>query len=271
MKKISSILILFLLLSSLTHASLNESEVKTKTDNLRESILSEIYLLNQNYLKMKDYRFRLIECLYNPLWASRIKENDSFSPAVREQGAILRARYEGDADSYESLAMSVEKDIRQSMRLILKYLDEAHTICSSQAYHYCMDSWHHQTKGHLAQISKIFKKTSETYRVMQGSALKSLRENPSEHYRFPDRYEDSLKDIESKYYPSYINTVRLLKEQVEFQWPLECQSRCFGRAAEISDDPVLNTIKPDVHGEHGVDGNIVHQDDFGKAIDENNQ
>lgn len=235
----------------------------------QSDILHSLFELEQNFVQMKWQFHKYREAVYRPLWEARFKSEDPFSLEREAEGKLLYGRYRHLADSLLSLADEAEGKMFDEVDKIRASLTKVTEACKSGEFQNCLGPWWIDLQERLNAFQIFLKKYGLQERKLSDRVEQTIKENPSEHHDFGERYYEFYTEWAVKVYPEFLKQIRIIREKIELDWPNQkCCAVCEPRGQEFSKDTVLSQVSPDREGARGVEGQVVKQKGVTQAFDE---
>lgn len=192
----------------------------------QSDILHSLFELEQNFVQMKWQYHKYRETLYHPLWEARTQSDDSFSPERQAGGKMQYARYEHEAKSFLSLAEESQSKVFSSIDEIQSKLRKVTEVCERGEFQNCVGPWLNDLEDWLGSFELFLKKYGLQERKLSERVELTVKESPSEHHNFGERYYDFYADWAVKVYPDFLKQIRKIREKIELRWPQKCCELC---------------------------------------------
>ena len=252
--------VLFLLIfapfarASVTPEACSRNLEKTRHHALRDLSRLEKYLNEAYSQDLKSW-----ETVYNPLWMARLKKEDRFSATLRAEGEMLYGRYRTFADDFKRLAANAQNQAGAHLESFKKQTAALTACCPVIDAQECLAYRRDEVQSETADFEKLLAKMAQEKKLFAQETEQALSENPSEHPPFGNRYAGHFERWDVKLYPEFLVRLRTLREKFEVEWPGEkCCAECTADRLGISQDPVLNALRPDPQGAKGASGKLVN-------------
>ncbi len=252
-------LLLILLTPNLYANTHDPDRCRQDIQEIRDKSLTELTLIDQYFNTVYWQRFHFFETVYSPLFEAKIRMNDTFSPALRAEGAVLYGRYQHEADVYHSLYRQESKRLWRSFAKLTHLVKSAAACCAAASFQACHDEWQSLSKNQLRTLKKALSRQDALLRTLAHRVTLSLLENPSEHYPFPDRYAQEWQERQLNIVPVYLSSARAIRELFDIKNPEICCAQCTAAKAGVEEDAVLRELRPSERPSEGIKGPVIHK------------
>ena len=254
------------------HASVTPATCADDLEVKKQQALEDLRELEQAWNETHVHFIKYWETTYNPLWMAQLKREDKFSTALQADGEMLFDRYSHFAEEAKIQAQDEQEVVDQKLASFTGHIENLTNCCPVTDTKECLSFRRDEIKEELMDFTELIQKNAQDHRLLSGQIEQTLHENPSEHLPFGNRYAERFERWNVKVHPEFLMRQRMLREKLEVDWPAEkCCALCTADKLGISQDPVLNALKPDAQGSKGVSGQVVNQADVVKAFEEHDE
>ncbi len=253
-------LVLLLMPANLVRADLTPDACRDRLEESRQSFLQGLRELEDLYDRKQDWYLKYWDRAYTLAWQAKQKKDDLFSPARRNEGGLLSSRHDALAEGELSLAEEARGNMREKLVELRKKIPEMRKCCDAAQTQLCLEKWLEGIDRKLTDIEKLILLQETDENEFSARMRASVDESQSDHGDLPLRYAERFQNwaVLGKF--RMMRKVRELDELMEYESPADsCCSHCIEKELRISNDPVLERLKPDAQGDTGVAGKIVNQ------------
>ncbi len=259
---------LFILCPVLNAAEPNPDACEDSLTEKWVSMLEDLKRTETFFMESKWNYLKYWETVYNPLWQAQIKKDDTLSLTRKAEGEVLFARYQQLAEDYLSLAEEADSLLRQHLNSLKTAAKLFPSCCVSHDYRVCMAPRSQDIIERAENLEKILELRKSIEIEFSARVRANVHDRPSDHDDFSSRYQNYLQDLEITGNVKILVLIRDLRESLEINWPgQKCCKLCKPVSNDLSQDPVLNRLKPDKQGQTGADGRLVNNASIVKAFE----
>lgn len=236
---------------------------------VRDELSEHLFRIEYHLIQMNWFDWKYRQTNYEDVWDAKVQANDPFSPQERAEGEVRYSRYFHFAEAAGKTAESERDDMLSRIQQIPMDLETLEGSCEALKYIDCTKVW----KREFLEAFWVLKKRMHEYvqeqvraRAQVDSTLKDL---PSEHHDFGERYHELHVRWISDYHPEILRALQDLHERIDYDWPAEnCCAFCTAEEVESATSSLYQYVKPDPEGFLGVDGGALAKADIEAAFDE---
>lgn len=269
--RLVAVVIFLLLGTSSMDGGEPSSSCSDRMQRVQIQMLGDLKVMEESFRDRFWLEWKHRNLLYHDLWKSDLKRRDKYSAGEQAEGQLLYERLLHDADFIVS-EISIKRHALNAAWISLKsFAQEISKACPFQRFQDCSFRFREDFEKKLSEMEKVLSQYDEHSHTFHTQVLQSLKDTPSDHGSFSERFYEKLIYFATYTFPEFQTQWREIRHSVEYDWPISCCDQCAPDRSTGEKDVLLDRLKIKGTDETALSEREMNKTDLVKAFKDSEQ